>query len=108
MSAKFDHLINSFFVGSRLDGTNVYVVREEDDQVELSFVRTWNSSDSGLPLNIDKRCIVSLIHHDQFILIIKKHLFIDLPKSKIIKICNASRLLWILLVCNSGAVGRVA
>ncbi|KAL8476324.1 hypothetical protein ACS0TY_028844 [Phlomoides rotata] len=64
----------------KLDGTNVYVVQEDDDQVELSFVRTWNSSDTGLPLNIDKRCFV----------------------------CNASGFFWILLVCNSRALGRLA
>ncbi|KAH6760095.1 Rhamnogalacturonate lyase family protein [Perilla frutescens var. frutescens] len=42
----------------KLDGTNLFVIREDDEQVELSFVRTWDSSKSGLPLNIDKRFIM--------------------------------------------------
>ncbi|XP_051140620.1 probable rhamnogalacturonate lyase B [Andrographis paniculata] len=42
----------------KLEGTNFHVVMEEDNQVELSFTRTWNSTSKGLPLNIDKRFIM--------------------------------------------------
>ncbi|KAL8109224.1 hypothetical protein AgCh_025354 [Apium graveolens] len=45
----------------KLQGTNMTVVVQNEDQVELSFTRTWNPSmDPGttLPLNIDKRFIV--------------------------------------------------
>ncbi|KAL3618966.1 hypothetical protein CASFOL_037194 [Castilleja foliolosa] len=42
----------------KLDGTRYNVVIENDDQVELSFLTTWNSSQTGLPLNIDKRFIM--------------------------------------------------
>ncbi|KAK9758372.1 hypothetical protein RND81_01G225500 [Saponaria officinalis] len=44
----------------RLECTDFKVIVETDDQVELSFTRTWNSSLSGIlpPLNIDKRFIM--------------------------------------------------
>ncbi|XP_047954367.1 probable rhamnogalacturonate lyase B [Salvia hispanica] len=43
----------------KLDGTNLFVVHEDEEQVELSFVRTWDSSQTGVPpLNIDKRFIM--------------------------------------------------
>ncbi|XP_051127121.1 probable rhamnogalacturonate lyase B isoform X2 [Andrographis paniculata] len=45
-------------VFDKLDGTNVYVVIEDESQVELSFVRMWNSSQTGLSLNIDKRLVM--------------------------------------------------
>ncbi|KAK4393933.1 hypothetical protein Sango_1864100 [Sesamum angolense] len=51
--SKLDHQGDVF---DKLEGTDVYVIAQEDDQVELSFVRTWDSSsETGLPLNIDKR-----------------------------------------------------
>ncbi|GER34850.1 rhamnogalacturonate lyase family protein [Striga asiatica] len=44
----------------KLDGTSMTVVKQDDDQVEISFWRTWNNntSETGLPLNIDKRYIM--------------------------------------------------
>ncbi|KAL8141243.1 hypothetical protein V2J09_007264 [Rumex salicifolius] len=41
-------------------GTNFSVIVENDDQVELSFTRTWNPSLKGklVPLNIDKRFVM--------------------------------------------------
>ncbi|CAN1766490.1 Rhamnogalacturonate lyase [Linum perenne] len=43
--------------GIRLDCNNLRVITENDEQVELSFTRRWNSSMGGyaVPLNIDKR-----------------------------------------------------
>lgn len=44
----------------RLVCTDLKVIVETDEQVEVSFTRTWNSSLSGIlpPLNIDKRYIM--------------------------------------------------
>ncbi|KAL9229205.1 hypothetical protein vseg_004694 [Gypsophila vaccaria] len=44
----------------RLECTNLKVILETEDQVELSFTRTWNSSLLGElpPLNVDKRFIM--------------------------------------------------
>uniref|UniRef100_A0A9I9CSD4 rhamnogalacturonan endolyase n=1 Tax=Cucumis melo TaxID=3656 RepID=A0A9I9CSD4_CUCME len=43
----------------RVRATNFKVITANDDQVELSFTKTWDPSDaSSLPLNIDKRYIV--------------------------------------------------
>ncbi|KAL7617886.1 hypothetical protein Lser_V15G00035 [Lactuca serriola] len=44
----------------RIAGTSCEVVIETEDQVELSFSRTWDSSDEGklVPLKIDKRYIL--------------------------------------------------
>lgn len=41
----------------RIKGTNFRVIVENDEQVEISFTRTWDSSMEGkvVPLNIDKR-----------------------------------------------------
>lgn len=41
----------------RIQGTSFSVVQEDEDQVELSFTRTWDPSQKGkaVPLNIDKR-----------------------------------------------------
>jgi rhamnogalacturonan endolyase len=41
----------------RMDTTNLTVIVENEEQVELSFTRTWNFSLEGkfAPLNIDKR-----------------------------------------------------
>ncbi|KAA8531471.1 hypothetical protein F0562_006176 [Nyssa sinensis] len=43
-----------------LDGTSFRVIKEDENQIELSFTKTWNSSLSGsqIPLNIDKRFIM--------------------------------------------------
>ncbi|GAU14328.1 hypothetical protein TSUD_308880 [Trifolium subterraneum] len=44
----------------RMDTTNLTVIVENEEQVELSFTRTWNFSLEGklAPLNIDKRFIM--------------------------------------------------
>ena len=41
----------------RMEGTNLTVVVENEEKVELSFTRMWNPSLKGnpVPLNIDKR-----------------------------------------------------
>ncbi|XP_068657027.1 uncharacterized protein [Aristolochia californica] len=43
-----------------IQGTIFTVIKDTEDQVELSFKRTWNSSLTGIqvPLNIDKRFVV--------------------------------------------------
>ncbi|KAL2456573.1 Rhamnogalacturonate lyase family protein [Forsythia ovata] len=48
----------SFF--DTLEGTNFRVIVETEDQIEVSFTKTWNSSlgDNVVPLNIDKRFIM--------------------------------------------------
>ncbi|KAK4417081.1 hypothetical protein Salat_2533600 [Sesamum alatum] len=53
--SKPDHQGDVF---DKLEGTDVYVIAEDDNQIELSFVRTWDSSETGLPLNIDKRFVM--------------------------------------------------
>ncbi|KAI3451276.1 hypothetical protein Pfo_007941 [Paulownia fortunei] len=53
--SKPDHPYDNI---DKLDGTSFYVVMEDENQVEVSFLRTWNSSETGLPLNIDKRYIM--------------------------------------------------
>lgn len=46
----------------RISGTSFRVVVENEEQVELSFLRTWASSLEGnyIPLNIDKRSLFLL------------------------------------------------
>lgn len=41
----------------RIKGTSFQVIKENEDQVEISFTRTWDSTQEGkaVPLNIDKR-----------------------------------------------------
>ncbi|KAA8531470.1 hypothetical protein F0562_006177 [Nyssa sinensis] len=53
-------LPNSRSVFDQLDGTSFRVIKEDENQIELSFTKTWNSSLSGsqIPLNIDKRFIM--------------------------------------------------
>ncbi|OVA15246.1 Rhamnogalacturonate lyase [Macleaya cordata] len=43
-----------------IKGTNFEVIKEDEEQVELSFTRTWDSSLEGklVPLNIDKRFVM--------------------------------------------------
>ncbi|KAF3324877.1 Rhamnogalacturonate lyase [Carex littledalei] len=43
-----------------IKGTNFSIITQDDDQVEVSFTRTWDPSLQGklVPLNIDKRFIV--------------------------------------------------
>jgi len=47
----------------RLETTNMRVIMQSEEQVELSFTRTWNSSLEGklAPLNIDKRFLVTYL-----------------------------------------------
>ncbi|KAL5559923.1 hypothetical protein UlMin_036134 [Ulmus minor] len=44
----------------RLEGTDFKVILENEEQIEVSFTRTWNTSLDGkqVPLNIDKRFIL--------------------------------------------------
>ncbi|KAJ7953493.1 Rhamnogalacturonate lyase family protein [Quillaja saponaria] len=44
----------------RIKGTNFSIVMENEDQVEVSFLKTWKSSMEGssIPVNIDKRYIL--------------------------------------------------
>lgn len=46
----------------RIHGTSFRIVVENEEQVELSFLRTWNASLEGnyVPLNIDKRSLLKL------------------------------------------------
>ncbi|KAF2323960.1 hypothetical protein GH714_004794 [Hevea brasiliensis] len=43
-----------------MDGTSFKVILQNEEQIELSFTRTWNSSLHGkiVPLNIDKRYVI--------------------------------------------------
>lgn len=43
----------------RIKGTTFKVIVENDDQVEVSFSKTWDASLEGklVPLNIDKRLV---------------------------------------------------
>ncbi|KAI3884118.1 hypothetical protein MKW92_031969 [Papaver armeniacum] len=42
-----------------IEGTRFEVIKEDDEQVELSFKRTWNASKTNVvPLNIDKRFVM--------------------------------------------------
>lgn len=56
------HLFLIYGVFCRLEGTKFEVVVQTEDQIELSFTRTWNFSLEGtvIPLNVDKRYV--LIH----------------------------------------------
>ncbi|XP_057980277.1 probable rhamnogalacturonate lyase B [Malania oleifera] len=44
----------------KIKGTSFQVIKNDTNQIELSFLRTWNASagGSGIPLNIDKRFIM--------------------------------------------------
>ncbi|KAI3978616.1 hypothetical protein MKX01_015791 [Papaver californicum] len=44
----------------RIKGTKFRVIKEDENQVELSFLRSWDSSAKGphVPLNIDKRFVM--------------------------------------------------
>ncbi|MCL7041425.1 hypothetical protein MKW94_000481, partial [Papaver nudicaule] len=42
-----------------IKGTSFEVIQEDEEQVELSFKRTWDSSQTdAVPLNIDKRFVM--------------------------------------------------
>jgi hypothetical protein len=44
----------------RIKGTELRIIYHDENQVEVSFTRTWNPSLEGkaVPLNIDKRCLI--------------------------------------------------
>lgn len=42
----------------RLATNNFKIVTQTNEQVELSFSKTWRSSDTTVPLNVDKRIII--------------------------------------------------
>jgi hypothetical protein len=50
----------------RISGTSFRVVVENDEQVELSFTRMWDSSLEGkyIPLNIDKRSLFNFYMYE--------------------------------------------
>lgn len=54
----------------RFEGTSFEVIVQNEDQVEVSFTRTWDPSLKGklVALNLDKRYMLELIY--MFILII--------------------------------------
>ncbi|WCJ35666.1 Rhamnogalacturonate lyase family protein [Euphorbia peplus] len=60
----------------RMDGTTFKVVVENEEHIELSFSRTWNSSLHGqlVPLNIDKRFIVKRGSSGMYTYAIYEHL----------------------------------
>lgn len=64
-----------------IKGTNFKVIKETDDQVEISFSRPWDPSLQGklVPLNIDKRFSVLNTSHGVYF---------------------APWLLWFLLLCH--------
>jgi len=39
----------------RIQGNRFSVIEANENEIELSFSRTWNKDDSSPPLNIDKR-----------------------------------------------------
>ncbi|CAK7339754.1 unnamed protein product [Dovyalis caffra] len=51
----------------RLKGTDFKVIMEDEDQVELSFTKTWNftNGSSSAPLNVDKRFHFMAISDDR-------------------------------------------
>ncbi|KAK3017900.1 hypothetical protein RJ639_005206 [Escallonia herrerae] len=53
-SAKSSYQMDKLF------GTNFKVIVQNEDQIELSFARTWNPSldDSKVPLNVDRRFVM--------------------------------------------------
>ncbi|XP_033132989.1 rhamnogalacturonate lyase [Brassica rapa] len=42
----------------RIEGTNFRIITQNEEQVEISFSRTWNGGSDHIPLNVDKRYII--------------------------------------------------
>ncbi|CAG7898889.1 unnamed protein product [Brassica rapa] len=42
----------------RIEGTNFRIITQNEEQVEISFSRTWNGGSDHSPLNVDKRYII--------------------------------------------------
>ncbi|OVA10046.1 Rhamnogalacturonate lyase [Macleaya cordata] len=55
-----NHKENRGYVFCRITGTDFKVIREDENQVELSFITTWDQSLVGklVPLNVDRRFIL--------------------------------------------------
>uniref|UniRef100_A0A5B6ZQ63 rhamnogalacturonan endolyase n=1 Tax=Davidia involucrata TaxID=16924 RepID=A0A5B6ZQ63_DAVIN len=49
----------------QLQGTMFRVIKEDENQIEISFTKTWHTSlnDTQIPLNIDKRFVMLRGHH---------------------------------------------
>ena len=49
--------VTLFLVFCRLEGTKFEIITQNEEQVEISFTRTWTISKRGslVPLNVDKR-----------------------------------------------------
>ena len=43
---------------NRIEGTNFRIITQNEEQVEISFSRTWNGGSDHIPLNVDKRYII--------------------------------------------------
>ncbi|XP_022884589.1 uncharacterized protein LOC111401196 isoform X1 [Olea europaea var. sylvestris] len=65
--------LKSYF--NELEGTSFKVIVEMEDMIEISFTRTWNSSDSySYPLNVDIRYIMLRGSSGFYSYAIKEHL----------------------------------
>ncbi|KAM7515834.1 hypothetical protein LguiA_005417 [Lonicera macranthoides] len=49
---------NSPTISDKLEGTSFKVIMQDENQIELSFTRTWTQGDPYVPLNIDKRYVM--------------------------------------------------
>lgn len=56
----------------RLESTSFKVIAETQDQVEVSFTKTWNVSlgHNVVPLNIDKRCVLYVDYYIFFCIVL--------------------------------------
>ncbi|KAA8546657.1 hypothetical protein F0562_003112 [Nyssa sinensis] len=63
-------------VFDQLEGTKFRVIREDQNQIEISFTKTWHSSlnNGQIPLNIDKRFIMLRGHPGFYSYAIFEHL----------------------------------
>jgi len=104
----------------RISGTSFRVVVENDEQVELSFTRMWDSSLEGkyIPLNIDKRSLFNFYMYECIykcinaigITYIYIYIFIKLMKSILIllQVYIATWFLRLLLICHLRALAGMA
>ncbi|XP_051116516.1 uncharacterized protein LOC127241482 isoform X2 [Andrographis paniculata] len=58
--SRCSSVVNDVAESSRIEGTSVKVIVENEEQVELSFTRTWDPSPEGKqsPLRIDRRFVM--------------------------------------------------
>ncbi|XP_019177210.1 PREDICTED: rhamnogalacturonate lyase B-like isoform X2 [Ipomoea nil] len=57
-SVTWNHLTNKTQIMDKLEGTSFKVIAQSEDQVEVSFTRTWNGSATHPPLHVDRRLIM--------------------------------------------------